>query len=381
MNKMTLTELLLYLDVLSYFPEFSHGSYRKAGEFIDDYLATPPEERPRTMFSAYRPDEVTGVTSLLQRLSKCERIRSMKVVYDSSDSDMFNSVCLAEDSFDKGGNIGKRRIYIIIGTNYRTGEYLSPYAKTCSWSDNFLGAVQDETIEQKCIVSFYEKALREALSDKHITRNTKTEMIVSGHSKGGNLAQYLTIIKDEIDKCYSFDGEGFSKRTLRKYHDRISRNSRKIISVYPDMSIVGNLLYPVPDTERRFIRTGWLCDPEMPKFPLSCHVPTALLDSGFRLKPYTNGFLPASDLLHFISVTTPSSAERIPFINAEKGLSQIGRGIMHIFKDRIFKGLKCLANKDSALLIILGSLITSAAAPVYLAASMILRIQKRRNNT
>lgn len=43
------------------------------------------------------------------------------------------------------------------------------------------------------------------------------ELIVTGHSKGGNLAQYVTLVsphRERITKCISFDGEGFSPEFL-----------------------------------------------------------------------------------------------------------------------------------------------------------------------
>lgn len=36
------------------------------------------------------------------------------------------------------------------------------------------------------------------------------DIIVSGHSKGGNKAMYVTVLSDKADECYVFDGEGFS---------------------------------------------------------------------------------------------------------------------------------------------------------------------------
>lgn len=41
-----------------------------------------------------------------------------------------------------------------------------------------------------------------------------TEITLSGHSKGGNKAQFITIHSDLVDNCYSFDGQGFSPEAL-----------------------------------------------------------------------------------------------------------------------------------------------------------------------
>lgn len=61
-----------------------------------------------------------------------------------------------------------------------------------------------------------------------------TNITVSGHSKGGNKAQFITINSDLIDNCYSFDGQGFSPEALtsleNKYGDKFEERRQKILS-------------------------------------------------------------------------------------------------------------------------------------------------------
>jgi hypothetical protein len=45
--------------------------------------------------------------------------------------------------------------------------------------------------------------------------NTDTRITVSGHSKGGNKAQFITIHSALVKDCYSFNGQGFSPEALR----------------------------------------------------------------------------------------------------------------------------------------------------------------------
>lgn len=40
---------------------------------------------------------------------------------------------------------------------------------------------------------------------------------LSGHSKGGNKAQFVAIHSDLVDTCYSFDGQGFSPEALTSF--------------------------------------------------------------------------------------------------------------------------------------------------------------------
>lgn len=47
----------------------------------------------------------------------------------------------------------------------------------------------------------------------------KTEITVSGHSKGGNKAQFIAVHSDLVSDCYSFSGQGFSPETLNAFKD------------------------------------------------------------------------------------------------------------------------------------------------------------------
>lgn len=50
--------------------------------------------------------------------------------------------------------------------------------------------------------------------------NFHTDITVSGHSKGGNKAQFVAIHSDNISTCYSFDGQGFSPEALTALENR-----------------------------------------------------------------------------------------------------------------------------------------------------------------
>lgn len=54
------------------------------------------------------------------------------------------------------------------------------------------------------------------------------DIIVSGHSKGGNKAMYVMVTSDKAKECYAFDGEGFSNEFLEKYAQQIEEKASKI---------------------------------------------------------------------------------------------------------------------------------------------------------
>lgn len=111
-----------------------------------------------------------------------------------------------------------------------------------------------------------------------------THITVSGHSKGGNKAQYITINSDIIRKCFSFDGQGFSpeavdytKNKLGKKFD--SRQSKiKSLSAYNDfVSVLGEQMCKSDSI--------YLFDaPAGAWNPIAYHYPEAILDENGTLR-------------------------------------------------------------------------------------------------
>ena len=95
-----------------------------------------------------------------------------------------------------------------------------------AWRDNFEGAVYEDTHIQKIADDFIgnECAIYE-------------DIVVTGHSKGGNLAQYVTVKHEGMIKnCVSYDGQGFGNDFTGNNTDEIKVASPKIksISAYND---------------------------------------------------------------------------------------------------------------------------------------------------
>ena len=84
---------------------------------------------------------------------------------------------------------------------------------------------------------------------EYINRNfffNKKEIILGGHSKGGNLAMVSSMfcnfwIRNKIIKIYNNDGPGLLKEVFEsKQYDNIKS---KLVSIIPNYSVVGMLLY------------------------------------------------------------------------------------------------------------------------------------------
>jgi len=104
-----------------------------------------------------------------------------------------------------------------------------------SWKEDFNMAFLSEIPSQAQAVKYLEK----------VARKLHGNLIVGGHSKGGNLAVYAAMmckpsVQKRILKVYSHDGPGFKENILnskqfQKIKDRVSKT-------VPQSSIVGMLL-------------------------------------------------------------------------------------------------------------------------------------------
>lgn len=103
------------------------------------------------------------------------------------------------------------------------------------WHDNGEGGYLSDTAQQERAAE-YVISLPDSYGDA---------MTVTGHSKGGNKAQYVTIVTDRIARCVSFDGQGFSQEFLDKYSDRIAKRSQSIVSISASDDYVNCLLFPI----------------------------------------------------------------------------------------------------------------------------------------
>lgn len=77
-----------------------------------------------------------------------------------------------------------------------------------------------------------------------VSKKTRDKLIVTGHSKGGNIAVYSALNSSEkilkrIEVVYNFDGPGFMEEYIEPYKD--SEIAKKIISVLPSKSVVGRI--------------------------------------------------------------------------------------------------------------------------------------------
>ena len=141
----------------------------------------------------------------------------------------------------KGGGNGKSVVFV----SEEQHEAVVAFKGTQSskeWVDNFHGADTINSPQQKNALEWYQDTYR----DNHLDQYSVT---VTGHSKGGNKAKYITILDDTVDRCISFDGQGFSDEFYTEYADQIAAHQGKITNINAEYDFVNILLNDVGTTE------------------------------------------------------------------------------------------------------------------------------------
>ncbi len=118
---------------------------------------------------------------------------------------------------------------------------------TYEWYDDFEGANVVDTNQQINALEWY----KEVYGSLKLGRYYLT---VSGHSKGGNKAKYISILDDTPDRCISFNGQGFSDKFMYFYKDRILERRHIIENHNVDYDYVNLILN---DVGERFYYFGY----------------------------------------------------------------------------------------------------------------------------
>lgn len=105
------------------------------------------------------------------------------------------------------------------------------------WKDNAHGLFQSDTECQEQALEYIESLPYDSI-------------VVTGHSKGGNKAQYVTILSDKVVDCVSMDGQGFSQEFLEQYFAEIQEKGHLIRNYYLDGDYVNILMFPIPNAQQ-----------------------------------------------------------------------------------------------------------------------------------
>lgn len=135
------------------------------------------------------------------------------------------------------------------------------------WDDNGQGAYEYDTMQQVYALNY-------------VNSIDSDSIIVTGHSKGGNKAQYAAVRCPKVKECVSINGQGFSNEFVKKYKNLIEENKSKIIAVNSKYDYVNCLLNSIAG-KTYYIKTSFQFN------PLFYHKGTIMLDYDGNLREET----------------------------------------------------------------------------------------------
>lgn len=114
-----------------------------------------------------------------------------------------------------------------------------------------------ETVQQIQALKYFNY-----IAQKNEYQKKNIKITVTGHSKGGNKAQYVTInskYRDLIKYCFSYDGQGFSKEATEVFKNRLSEYDKSVKKLYGfngENDFVNSLgVYIIPEENRFYFKT------------------------------------------------------------------------------------------------------------------------------
>lgn len=144
-----------------------------------------------------------------------------------------------------------------------------------AWSENVQAAMLTDTELQQRALNFFE-----SIPDLENFKDVQ----LSGHSKGGNMVQYVTIVSELsylISHTVTYDGQGFSDYFMDTYRDLIAQNKDKIVSYSAEYDVVNALLYQL-DIQRYYLESSIIS-----VNPFAHHYPDVIFDENGNLNNFT----------------------------------------------------------------------------------------------
>lgn len=193
-------------------------------------LALPMKEIGKRYFAAHGPEESKNLTILL---SNCEGITRKMILSDRFKRlYAFNYV----DKYDSEESIQFSAVTIKIDNKKLFVAFRGTDDSLAGWQEDF----------KLCYMTPVQAQLEAVEYLKEVCEWWDGEVILGGHSKGGNLAIYATMQLEEhlqakVTQIYSFDGPGFLKDIVET--EAYKRVIDRTITFLPQGSYVGMIMY------------------------------------------------------------------------------------------------------------------------------------------
>ena len=232
MKRLTITQLLI-INTILYTTEFNVGQ-KLVGKTVRDWEKNFKFERDSL---GHFPAEIneTEMEKVLKTVREDETYSKIEI--------------LDIDNSKSGYNDGSEPI-VNVTLRYEDMIYIAfkGTAGGVEWRDNAYASYPEYayTEAQKGALDYFDKMYKKYVD------NTIKKVYVTGHSKGGNKAQFIMVMRgsDEhtkLKKCFSFCGQGFNKTFIEKYDKEISENKDKIYNISADNDYVNVILNQITD--------------------------------------------------------------------------------------------------------------------------------------
>ncbi len=213
---------LLLLENLTYMADLYPltSILRAKGKTVEKYLSEIDMEalEDETDYASYVPGK--DWKNMIYAIRKNKSLMSAKIVDTHLDT-----------AYGGGGGIS------VLYINEESKEAVVAFRGTAlnEWVDDFLGANQIDSLQQINALEWYD-----LIYDRYNLANYT--VTVTGHSKGGNKAKYITILNNTVDRCVSFDGQGFSDKFIDHYKKQIVKRQNVIENHNVDFDYVNILM-------------------------------------------------------------------------------------------------------------------------------------------
>lgn len=236
-------EQLLLLDNLMYLQDVTDIKYKTIEDLISDYETGEILLCDENLSGGFE-NHIDQMEQVLEAIKNDPQLMALGIERstqpqpnaDGVKEELIRATCFTQYDESRKNVVG--HIVAFRGTG---GVYNA-------WKDNFEGLYEADTEAQLQAAQFIEE-----LGYEDIT--------VTGHSKGGNLAMYTTVTcGSQIQRCVSYDGQGFGEAFQNKYGGQIDIAEDKITSISADNDFVNILLDPIAATNVYVENDGILVD-------------------------------------------------------------------------------------------------------------------------
>ncbi len=158
-----------------------------------------------------------------------------QIMWSIRPNEHLKNIIILQVHYESDGAGGGRSALLFDPANNEAIVAFKGTQSDAEWIDNVSGLYQVPTAFQKNALNWF----------RSLDLNDFDTITVTGHSKGGNKAKFITLMDNRVDNCFSFDGQGFSDEFIKKYSRQIKANQKKILNIIEESDFVNILLNDV----------------------------------------------------------------------------------------------------------------------------------------